>query len=83
MIEIPSFLCISIMPRSLSQDQDLAVCGAVHTNKNQSLPWRIYKLNKMGLREVERFIIPILKMGEAVAKVSGKSWRECGMQLGL
>lgn len=31
---------------SPGQEQDLAGCGAVHTNKNQPLPWRIYKLNR-------------------------------------
>lgn len=46
LIKILSFLCISIMPRILSQGQDLAVCGAVHSNKNSSLPWRIYKPNR-------------------------------------
>lgn len=46
LIKILSFLCISIMPRILSQGQDLAVCGAVHSNKNSSLPWRIYKSNR-------------------------------------
>lgn len=37
----------------------------------------------MGFREVEGFGIPIIKMGEAVDKVSAKPQGERGVQLGL